>query len=152
MALYLVQHAKALSAQEDPERGISDQGRSEVERIASVAKGYGVRVRKIVHSDKKRARQTAEILAHFLEPSSVEPASGLHPQDDVTALAVALRAEDDWMLVGHMPFLSKLASHLVIGRPEPAIFAFQNGGIVCLDEVAGTESWIIKWALMPTVG
>ena len=152
MALYLVQHARALSEQEDPERGISELGRSEVERIASVAKGYGVRVKKIVHSDKKRARQTAGILAQFLEPSSVEPASGLHPQDDVTALAVALRSEDDWMIVGHMPFVSKLTSHLVIGRAEPAVFAFQNGGIVCLEEVPGSDTWIIKWALMPTVG
>ena len=153
MALYLVQHARALSSEEDPERGISDQGRAEADRIAGVAKGYGVRVAKILHSGKKRAQQTAEIMAEHLKPSQgIEAASGLHPQDDVTALAAAMRTEDDLMLVGHMPFMAKLASYLVTGQVEPAIFRFQNGGIVCLDEVRGTTGWIIKWALMPNVG
>jgi phosphohistidine phosphatase len=152
MALYLAQHARALSSEQDPERGISEQGRSEVVRIAGVAKNYGVRVAKIVHSGKTRAKQTAELFAEHLEPpQGVEQASGLHPQDDVSAIAMALRAEDDWMIVGHMPFVAKLASYLVIGEVEPAIFRFQNGGIVCLDEVRGTSGWIIKWALMPTV-
>lgn len=152
MALYLVQHARALPAQEDPERGISDRGRQDAERIAGVAKGYGVRVAKIVHSGKKRAMQTAEIFARHLEPpQGVEQVSGIQPQDDVTAIAMALRAEDDWMIVGHMPFVSKLASYLVIGQVEPTIFRFQNGGVVCLEEVPPQPSWVIKWALMPTV-
>lgn len=152
MALYLVQHARALSAVEDPERGITDQGRAEVERIAGVAKGYGVRVGKILHSGKKRAVQTAEILARHLEPpSGMDRASGLCPQDDVMALAMALRSEDNWLIVSHMPFVSKLASYLVTGQLEPAIFRFQNGGIVCLEELAAPQGWIIKWALMPNV-
>lgn len=152
MALYLVQHGKAHSAQEDPERGISEAGRAEVERIAGVAKGYGVRVRRIVHSGKKRAAQTAQILAEFLNPpDGVEVSSGLNPQDGVTALALALRAEDDWMIVGHMPFVARLASYLVTGQEDPPVFRFQNGGIVCLDMVDGMPGWIIKWALMPNV-
>ncbi len=153
MALYLVQHARALSAQEDPERGISDLGRAEAERIAGVAKDYGVQVGKILHSGKKRAQQTAEVFAkHMSPPQGIEQASGLNPQDDVTGLAAALRGEDDWMLVGHMPFMAKLASHLVTGQAEPAIFRFQNGGIVCLEEEPASGAWIIKWALMPNVG
>lgn len=152
MALYLVQHARALPTQQDPERPISEQGREEVERIAGVANSYGVRVAKIVHSGKKRTMQTAEVFAKYLNPpKGVEQASGLHPQDDVTAIAMALRAEDDWMIVGHMPFVAKLASYLVTGQVEPAIFRFQNGGIVCLDEERGMPAWIIKWALMPKI-
>jgi phosphohistidine phosphatase SixA len=40
---------------------LTDQGRAETERIAQVAKGYGIRVARIVHSGKKRAEQTAAI-------------------------------------------------------------------------------------------
>ena len=101
---------------------------------------------------RRGAEQTAEIFARYLEPpQGVEKVSGIQPQDDVTAIGMALRAEDDWMIVGHMPFVSKLASYLVLGQVQPSIFRFQNGGVVCLDEVPQTSSWIIKWALMPTV-
>jgi phosphohistidine phosphatase len=63
MALYLVQHGKSLPKDIDPEKGISDTGRAEVERIAAVAANYGVRIAGIAHSGKKRALQTASIFA-----------------------------------------------------------------------------------------
>ena len=62
MALYLVQHGKSLPKDQDAEQGLSQEGMADVERIAGVAQGYGVRVRTIQHSGKKRARQTAESL------------------------------------------------------------------------------------------
>jgi len=40
----------------------------------------------------------------------------------------------------------------VVGSNEKAIFKFQNGGIVCLDKESDSQSWIIKWALMPDIG
>ncbi len=66
MALYLVQHGKSLSKEEDPEQGLSAEGSADVTRIAEVAKGYHVRPNRILHSGKKRARQTAEIFAKSL--------------------------------------------------------------------------------------
>ena len=62
MALYLVQHGQSLSEEQDPERGFSQEGYADVNRIADVARGYGVRPAAIKHSGKKRARQTAEML------------------------------------------------------------------------------------------
>ena len=40
MALYLVQHGKSLPKDVDLDQGLSQEGFSEVERIADVAKGY----------------------------------------------------------------------------------------------------------------
>ena len=66
MALFLVQHGISAHKEIDPEKGLTDHGKTETERIAGVAKGYGIRVARIIHSGKKRARQTAEILQNIL--------------------------------------------------------------------------------------
>ena len=66
MAIYLVQHAECLSKDQDPEKGLSDSGTANATRIAEVAAGYRVPVRRIFHSGKKRARQTAEIFVPAL--------------------------------------------------------------------------------------
>ena len=47
MALFLVQHGKSLPKDVDPDQGLSQEGISEVDRIAGVAKGYGVGVSRI---------------------------------------------------------------------------------------------------------
>ena len=84
MALYLVQHGEALAEDVDPERSLYAEGRVEVERIAEVARGYRVRVFRIEHSGKKRAVQTAEILAAALQPpGGVARRAGINPMDSV---------------------------------------------------------------------
>lgn len=153
MALFLVQHGKSLPKDEDPEKGLSPEGEADVVRIAGVASGYGVRVRRIRHSGKKRARQTAELFAGALNPpEGVAPVPGIAPLDDPATIAATLSPEDDTMLVGHLPFMEKLAAFLVTGKMDRPVFQFQNGGIVCLDRYPGSEAWVIRWALMPHIG
>ena len=153
MALYLVQHGKSLSKAMDPEKGLSEEGVAEVRRIAQVAKDYTVRVQGIRHSGKKRARQTAEILAEMLQPPEGSTKSeGLGPLDDVSAYAASLGKAEGIMLVGHLPFMEKLTAYLITGSDEPPVFKFQNGGIVCLDKYPDTSAWVIKWTLMPHIG
>jgi phosphohistidine phosphatase len=153
MALYLVQHGKSLPRDQDPDPGLTPEGKSDVERIAAVAKGYGVRVASIRHSGKKRAQQTAEIFAAALMPGEGHQVnSGLNPLDDVSPWASQLRSEDDTMLVGHLPFMERLTARLVTGSAERLVFKFQNGGIVCLDKDSGSPFWFIKWTLMPKIG
>jgi len=153
MALYLVQHGKSLPKEIDPGKGLSEEGIAEVQRIAQVAAGYGCKVTQIRHSGKKRARQTADIFASHLNPQhGVTDIGGINPMDDVPAFAANLPVEDHLMLVGHMPFMERLTAYLIIGAIEPAVFKFQNGGIVCLDRHPDTGKWIIKWALMPNIG
>jgi len=87
MALYLIQHGKSLPNDQDPDQGLSEDGTTETERIASLAQGYGVHVSQIRHSVKTRARQTAEILARALKPqNNNQEISGIKPKDDVTKM------------------------------------------------------------------
>ena len=153
MALYLVQHGRSLPKDVDPEQGLSDQGIAETKRIAEVARDYQVNVSNIKQSGKKRARQTAEIFAAALNPAGgVEEVSGLKPLDDVTDFAASLDAAANHMLVGHLPFMERMASYLVTGSAEKPIFKFQNSGIVCLEKDPDSGSWVIVWTLMPKIG
>lgn len=153
MAIFLVQHGKSLSKEQDPEKGISEIGLQETERIAQVAVGYKVKVKRIVHSGKQRALQTAEIFGRYLTPvEGVEEGRGLKPLDDVTAWAVKLAPGADSMLVGHLPFMEKLTGFLTTGSEEITPFKFQNSGIICLDRHSDSDKWIIQWSLMPNIG
>ena len=75
MKLYLVQHGEAKSKDEDEKRPLTDQGRQGVERVAAFLKGAGVETKRVIHSGKLRAEQTAEILAN-LAPSPRRRAGG----------------------------------------------------------------------------
>lgn len=152
MSIYLVQHGKNRPKDVDPDKGLSDEGRNEVERIATVAEGYGVPVTGIVHSGKTRARQTAEIFDQALAPTEgTSAADGMGPLDDVEAFAEGLDPASSRMYVGHLPFMEKLAAYLVTGTSDRPVFKFQNGGIVCLDREPDADTWVIRWALMPKI-
>jgi phosphohistidine phosphatase len=153
MALFLVQHGKSLSKDVDPEQGLSEEGIAGLKRIAEVARGYRIPVAAILHSGKKRARQTAEIFEAALHPpGGVQEKSGLKPLDDVSDFAQTISADDNLMLVGHLPFMERLTAYLITGAFEKPVFKFQNGGIVCLTVDPDTQGWVIKWSLMPDIG
>ena len=150
MALFLAQHGKSLSKDADPEQGLSPAGTAEVERVAAAAREQGLRIGRIVHSTKKRARQTAEIFATALKPArGVQEQEGLKPLDDPAAFAATIAETDDLLVVGHLPFMEKLVSYLVTGSMEPAVLKFINGGIVCLDRDPAAGHWFIKWTIVP---
>ncbi len=153
MALYLVQHGLSLSKDEDPLQGLSGPGIAATKRVADVAAGYQVQVRTIQHSPKKRALQTAELMAAALHPpGGTQARDGLLPLDDVRQLAPSLATGEQLMLVGHLPFMERLTSLLTTGSSEHLVFKFQNSGIVCLDQDPTSRAWFIKWTLMPDIG
>lgn len=149
MNLYLVQHGEAKSKTEDPTRSLSDRGAELVRRITVWSAHAQLPVDQIRHSSKKRAKQTAELFAEQLKPAGgVVAISGIGPTDDVHPIASALDLEEQTiMLVGHLPFLSRLASQLVIGDPDKHILRFCNAGIVCLSRDEG--KWLISWTVVP---
>ena len=152
MALYLVQHGLSLPKDADPEKGLSTEGMQAVQRMAEVARSYGIPVSSIIHSGKKRARQTADILAAVLTPDQgVRSVTGINPLDDVAAFAAGVEFSANTMVVGHLPFLERLTSLLITGEQEPVVFKLQNGGILCLDRFERLERPAIRWALMPQV-
>lgn len=149
MNFYLVRHAQALSELADPTRPLSDEGRKEAESVARSASVKGVRVVTILHSDKLRAKQTAEIFEQFLSPlRGIREIRGLAPEDDpLLAKAELEAAQEPLMMVGHLPHLGRLASMLVTGDPERAVVEFPSATLVCLE--FSREAWQIKWSMTP---
>ena len=153
MALFLVQHGISAPKDIDPERGLSDLGVEETKRIALVAKGYKIPVQKIVHSGKKRAEQTAAIYHEALAlKTPMQMISGINPMDDVQNFATRIVPQENWMVIGHMPFMERLVSFLTTGTEDTRVYQFQNSGIVCLDVGDAKEAkWFIKWTLNPNI-
>ena len=152
MSLYLVQHGHSLAEEVDPDRPLTDEGKSTVEENAKRAASCDVHVSQIRHSGKTRTRQTAEILAAHLKPSGgVLQMQGLKPKDDVRPIAEKITAEENLLLVGHLPFMERLASYLITGDIEPITIKFQYGGIVCLDQDPDKGNWFLKWTLFADI-
>jgi len=152
MKLYLVQHAKAASKEEDPERPLTDQGQHDIQKVASFIKPLNLCVDYLWHSGKKRAEQTAEVLAGAIKINKEHTArDGLGPNDDVIAFKdELLLSQKDVMIVGHMPFLSKLTSLLLTGSQSANTVAFKQAGIVCLND-SEENKWQIEWVIIPEI-
>lgn len=152
MLIYLVQHADAKKEEEDPARPLSEKGLKDIRRVASYVSQLNIKVYKIFHSSKLRAKQTAEVLSENLKPTrGISEVDGLAPLDDPNMWAVRLKEiPDDIMLVGHLPHLAKLASLLLCGNADKNIVSFKMAGIVCLkrDE---TGTWYLQWMLTPEI-
>ena len=146
--LYLVQHGEAKTENEDPERPLTDPGVDDVARVARHAvEQLGVRVGRVVHSGKTRARQTAEIWSGLLG-AYVEQADVLAPNDDPTAWLQRLDAEaDDLLLVGHLPYLARLAALLLTGVSDHSVIRFRPGGLVGLERT--DQGWVVSVVLPP---
>ncbi len=150
MRLYLVQHGAAKSEAEDPQRGLTEEGRRTVERMTEFLAWAGVSIFRIEHSEKLRARQTAETLAARLQPpEGTKQVAGMAPNDDVQLTLSRLETESrDLMLVGHLPHLSRLVARLLGLRADRTVLQFQMGGVVRMDrDDAG--HWVLRWMLVP---
>ncbi len=149
MTLFLVQHGEAKPESEDPDRSLTEQGTAAVERMAEWIGRTGIAVDEIRHSGKRRAEQTATILAKRLNPpQGVIAMKGLSPKDDVKPVAASLQGDrGSIMVVGHLPHLSRLTGLLVTGNPEIEVVRFRSAGIVCLSQQEG--KWGVDWVMQP---
>lgn len=152
MKLYLLQHAKAASKQMDPQRPLTEEGRRDIQKVAAFIKPLNLVIDYLWHSGKKRAVQTAEVLAEAVKVKEGTIArDDLGPNDDVTALKNELGSnEQDIMIVGHLPFLGKLASLLLSSDESANTVVFKQGGIVCLSRSEANQ-WQIDWMVTPEI-
>lgn len=109
MILYLVQHARAKSKEEDPKRPLSGDGVVEINKMASYLANLNIKVEEVFHSSKLRAKQTAEVLTVKIQPEGrLSEIEGLLPLNDpgIWEKRVA-QINRNIVLVGHLPHLSK---------------------------------------------
>jgi phosphohistidine phosphatase len=82
----------------------------------------------------------------------VEAVQGLNPNDDVRPWADRIsKGTEDLMLVGHLPFLDKMASLLICGEESAKVVLFRYGAIVCLEQKED-KGWALRWILTPEMG
>ncbi len=151
MKLYLIQHGEAKSEAEDPERSLTEEGEREVRNVSKATTDLNIRPSEIYHSGKLRAKQTAEIIAGVLETHHlpVQSVQGLNPNDDIHPWIEQISKErEDLMIVGHLPFLEKLASFLLSGNEKTKSVLFRYGAIVCFDQKED-KGWEVRWILTP---
>ena len=152
MKLYLMQHGRSVTKEEDPERPLTGQGVGEVTKIAEFLGKIGVTVSRVLHSGKTRAKQTAEIIISRLNPGE-DPVEqkGLSPMDDVKDCFDQINGlEHDIMIIGHLPHLNRLISLLIAGSESISVVAFQHGGVVCLSR-NNELHWSISWMVVPEI-
>jgi phosphohistidine phosphatase len=151
MELYLVQHAEAMSAEHDPTRPLTGRGKQDIIKVAQFVKWLNIRVNTIMHSGELRAEQTARELAKVVcSDMGLKKTAGLAPNDEVgTMRDIMAGLEDNLMIVGHLPYLSKLLSNLICGDQDIKIADFQMGCIVRLDR--DNEKWYLRWMITPTI-
>jgi phosphohistidine phosphatase len=152
MKLYLVQHAKAASKEIDPARSLTEEGLRDIQKVAAFIESMNLSIDYLWHSGKKRAQQTARFLADVVMINKQHTAcDGLAPNDDIMTLKNEIMlAQKDIMIVGHLPFLPKLASSLLVGRNSLYILEFRNAGIVCLN-CFDDNQWRIDWMIIPEI-
>lgn len=149
MNLYLVRHAEAKLGGTDAERGLSEKGFADIEKTARFAAKAGVKVERILHSGKTRARESAEVMARYLKPEDgVRETDMLSPTDDPWVWAARVAdMEEDLMLVGHMPYMGCFVSALVAGDAGSRVVDFGTAAIVFLRREEGV--WTIGWMVTP---
>ncbi len=151
MLLYLVQHAEALREEEDPTRGLSEKGMGDIKKVASYASALGLRAERILHSGKKRALQTAEVLSDYLKIDNISQTDGLSPMDDPKIWFDRVsEMDEDIILVGHLPHLDRLSSLLLCDNSEKRIIDFKMGCMVCLKRFED-RNWSVEWMIVPEV-
>ncbi len=134
MKVYLMQHALACSSAENPERPLSPEGIIQAKAAAKGIKRLGLSFDLIVSSPKRRAHQTAALIAEgvrfphsdILTSDRVLP--DRLPQEFLDLLQTEA-PESSILMVGHMPHLSKLSAQLLQG----ADIVFENAGLACFD-------------------
>lgn len=150
MFLFLVRHGSTVSDEIDPDRPLSELGRTEAHRTAEIlAQEKRVNVDRIIHSGKTRARQTAEIIAETLQPShGIMESDGLFPNDPPAVWGRRIQdIRDNVMLVGHLPFMPSLSSLLLADSSDFTYIEFQPATALGLKRE--NNRWKKLWQVIP---
>ncbi|GAA5335278.1 MULTISPECIES: SixA phosphatase family protein [Thermus] len=162
MELFLVRHALALPPEgegekADDERPLAPKGVRRFRKVVRGLKALGVSLNLILTSPKRRALETASLLAEGLGGEVRLTPHLLGPPG--RALLDELPQEGRVALVGHEPFLSALLALLLFGdlmgaSVEEMVYerlAFKKGGVAWLKGEARPGGLVLRAFLPPKV-
>jgi len=144
--VYFVQHGISKPKDVDKDRPLSDVGSDEVHKVANYLKNHRIDIRKICHSGKLRARQTASIFSEVLKVSEVSEHKGMNPKDRPEEL-ISQITESAVLYVGHLPNIQNVISNTINKDSANPVLKFQNAAVACLEMDKGMG--IIKWFITP---
>ncbi|MBC2606988.1 phosphohistidine phosphatase SixA [Pelagicoccus albus] len=152
--IYIARHAHALDeAPSDALRPLSEKGHKQCARLVQgLRKTSLLSVSEVWHSGYLRAEQTASALANGLGlPLPHLQKDGLTPYDHPRSIAEKInQTHENFLLAGHEPNLSHLASLLLSGRDDFQAVIFPKASILCLSRMkVGSQAtpWQIEWHL-----
>ena len=150
MRLYLVQHGDAVPKDLDPDRPLSEQGRSDIHRLTEWLSSHHVQLSQIQHSGKTRARETAEILKPLLKtPGQINEGQGLAPNDSPEAFLRQLSdSQIDTLVASHMPFVARTVSQALTGDPDRQLVDFLPGTVAGIERLEGA-TWQLFMFMRP---
>jgi phosphohistidine phosphatase len=146
--IILMQHGSYLSEEQDPEKGLSEKGKEQVELAASMLNKLAIQVDLILTSSKKRSMETGQILENTLHTKNLEQNSHILPKtpalDTITYLQ-SLRFQTV-LIAGHLPSIKELGKELCGGDID-----FENGSIAMIETEELTGSGCLKWFITPKI-
>jgi len=154
MELYIMQHGPYLPKDQDPDEGLSPEGKQVIHASGRALKKMGVALDAILASPKKRSKETAAIIAEevgftykgIIEAETVKAMTPAH--ETVTTLS-KLPDREKVLIAGHLPSVAEVASFLLT-EGSKATIAFERGGCCRIDvETLPTHSGLLKWYLTP---
>lgn len=150
MKLYLMRHGEALSPQVDPERGLTDNGKLNIKKVAEHLKQKAVCFEQVLHSEKKRARETAEIMTDILAPGlKARSHQHISPNDDPEIILTEIYGWDkDTLIASHLPFVPNLITALTGKDTYLSAITFETGTVVCLEK--NGNDWLVSWSTAPS--
>ena len=146
MQLFLVHHGDAVGPDIDPQRPLSPQGKTHVERLAADAARRGAKPAVVWHSGKLRAKQTAEAFWRACNPlAELSATRDLQPDDPPAWIAERFHGEArDLLIAGHFPHLPRLLMLLTGATDERT---FPTHGVVALTSEDQGKTWTEAWRL-----
>ena len=149
MKIYLMQHGKAFSEDQDKQRRLTPEGEMDIQIAADVIKELEIRFDLILTSTKTRAFQTAEIIAKSIgydtkRITSTDLLNPTAPPEKIIPFLKGLQAETV-LIVGHLPCLAGLFKELTGGE-----IRFEMGALCCIEaEEPLKERGILLWYILP---
>ena len=158
--IFLIRHAHAVAASEDPLRPLSLRGVDECARLVRFFRTNGAMTPlQFWHSPLVRSRDTADRLAAGLAPDAIRvEIPGITPEDDPEPVARRLDALPPRALVavvGHEPHLGRLTTLLVRGKAKPVWVDIAKSTVLALERTShlhsktGLPRWRLRWMLAP---
>ena len=154
MEIYLMQHGPSSPMDVDPEESLTPEGEAQILTAGRALKRMGLRLDVIVSSTKKRAWQTARLVAEHLgfQPEKIVQTDLVKPMaapEESIRFLKQYEGAKAVLVAGHLPSIAEIASALITEGSKATIH-FERGGIGRIDvDRLPTHQGRLRWYLTP---